>query len=46
MILNEKENIGRYKELFLTYGFLTAKRSETISGFAGKTSAESKTGIV
>jgi|SRR3989344_2996126 len=28
LILNGKEDISRYKELFLTYGFLTIKRSK------------------
>lgn len=40
LILNEKENIGRYKELFLTYGFLTIKRSKQFPALPEKSVCE------
>lgn len=36
LIFNEKENIGRYKELFLTYGFLAIKRSKQVPALQEK----------
>lgn len=36
LILNGQENISRYRELFLTYGFLTIKRSKQIPALQEK----------
>lgn len=42
VIFNERTNLGRYRELFFTYGFLTIKRSRHFPAIQEKSCARKK----